>query len=98
MRHDPRYNPDFTRRVAAVSDILRRHDPACIGDDMPEDEYDPEAVAVVVRGKDVATPGELGVLIANVLAEQFDQWTGSQSLRDTDLALNIWAVLHPSTP
>lgn len=98
MLHDPKSNSDYTRRVASISSILREHDPAYIGPDMPEDEYDPEAAAILARAKDASDPEKLAVVIANVLAEAFDEWTGSRSLRDTELALRIWSVLHASNP
>lgn len=84
--------------LLGISQILHEHDPACVGPDAPDDEYDPEAVAIFERAKAASSIDQLAVVIANVLHKAFDEWTASRSLRDEALARDIWGMLHSANP
>ncbi len=80
-----------SEQVKSISRILFKYDPAQLKNMVPDDEYDPEADAILLGLKNVKTVAEVEELCKKVILKWFSQFVLEDCMDSIpDMSREIW--------
>ena len=88
------FSRDYKRRLEELSALIKRHDPANIGDDAPADEYDLEAAPILASMNKCRDEEACLELVWTVFKRFFGEETVGRRENFRQLASDIWARFH----